>query len=158
MGFSKAEGMGKGKICQSHICHAYQSPSGWLPMEFTLKKTQRHWTWRVLLCFLGGVKGVCVCVCLLVWMKMAPIESGSGIILLLVVWPSWRKCVTGGRLWGLKCSSQTQCHSLFLLLMNPDVELSGTSPAPCLPVCHHASRYDNNRLNLQTITQPQFHL
>jgi hypothetical protein len=38
--------------------------------------------------------------------------------------------------------------SLFLLLMDLDVEFSATSPAPCLPVCHNASCHDNNGLNL----------
>ena len=30
----------------------------------------------------------------------------------------------------------------------PDVELSATSPAPCLPACHHASYHDDNGVNL----------
>ena len=40
--------------------------------------------------------------------------------------------------------------SVFLLLMpaDPDVELSTTSPAPCLPVCCHASHCADNGLNL----------
>ena len=38
--------------------------------------------------------------------------------------------------------------SLFLLPDNLDVELSAPLPAPCLPVCHHASHYDHKRLNL----------
>ena len=29
-----------------------------------------------------------------------------------------------------------------------DEELSAPSPAPCLPVCCHASHYDDNGLNL----------
>jgi hypothetical protein len=37
--------------------------------------------------------------------------------------------------------------SLFLLTADLNVELSATSPAPCLPVFHHASRHDDNRLN-----------
>ena len=43
-------------------------------------------------------------------------------------------------LWGLGLrfhSSQAQCGTLFLLSDGPDVELSSTSPAPCLPECHH---------------------
>ncbi|EDL10022.1 mCG62349 [Mus musculus] len=31
----------------------------------------------------------------------------------------------------------------------PEVELSATSPAPCLPACHHASLPGNNGLNLR---------
>ena len=30
---------------------------------------------------------------------------------------------------------------------SPDVELSTTSAVPCLPVCCHAPRHDNNGLN-----------
>ena len=37
---------------------------------------------------------------------------------------------------------------LFLLSANPDVELSATSPVPCLPVCSYASHHDENELNL----------
>jgi hypothetical protein len=36
----------------------------------------------------------------------------------------------------------------FFYLGNLVVELSATSPAPRLPACHHASRYDDNELNL----------
>jgi hypothetical protein len=39
-------------------------------------------------------------------------------------------------------------HSLFLLPAYPDVELSATTPAPCLLVYHHASHHDNNEQNL----------
>ena len=44
---------------------------------------------------------------------------------------------------------------LFLLPADSDVELSATSPAPCLPVCHHAFHHDNNELSLWTVRQPQ---
>ena len=37
-----------------------------------------------------------------------------------------------------------QCLIAGLLLANPDVEISVTSPAPCLAMWHHASYYDNN--------------
>jgi hypothetical protein len=46
--------------------------------------------------------------------------------------------------------------SLFLLTANPDIDLLGLSPAPCLPVCHYASWHDDNELNLWTVSQPQF--
>jgi hypothetical protein len=32
----------------------------------------------------------------------------------------------GVGLWGFRCSSQAQCHTLFLLPADPDVELSAT--------------------------------
>lgn len=32
--------------------------------------------------------------------------------------------------------------SLFLLFVDPDIGLSATSSAPCLPACHHASHLD----------------
>ena len=34
--------------------------------------------------------------------------------------------------------------SLFLLSADPDVELSATSPVPCLPACPHASHHGLN--------------
>jgi len=37
--------------------------------------------------------------------------------------------------------------------MDPDVELSATSPAPCLPECHHASCHDDNGLIPWTVSQ-----
>lgn len=37
--------------------------------------------------------------------------------------------------------------SFSLLPGNLYVELSGTTPVPCLPVCHRASFYDDNGLN-----------
>ena len=40
--------------------------------------------------------------------------------------------------------------AFFLLPVDPDVELSATSPASCLPACH----YDDNGLNLETMSQP----
>lgn len=47
---------------------------------------------------------------------------------------------------------QEVCHlpsvSLLLLPAEPDVELSATSLALCLPVCHRASCHNNNRINL----------
>lgn len=52
-------------------------------------------------------------------------------------------------------------YSLFLLLAHADVELWAPSPAPCLPVCLHASIHDNNQLNHTTINDLQlseFHL
>lgn len=39
-------------------------------------------------------------------------------------------------------------HSLLLLSMDQDVELSVPSVASCLPACHHVSCHDDNGLNL----------
>ena len=39
--------------------------------------------------------------------------------------------------------------SFFLLPVDVDVELSTTSPVPCLHACHHASHHDDNGLNLR---------
>jgi hypothetical protein len=64
-----------------------------------------------------------------------------------------RRCgiVRGSMLLGVGFGvSNAQARSsvtLFLLPANPDVELSATSPASCLPACHHASCYDDNGLN-----------
>jgi len=77
-------------------------------------------------------------------MKMAPIDSDNGTI---------RRCGLVGRSVSLgmgfevsDVSIQVQCHYLFLLPLDPDVEPSTTSPAPCLPVSHHASRHDDSAL------------
>ena len=43
--------------------------------------------------------------------------------------------------------SDTIIVLLSLLLNDLDVELSATSPAPCLLVCHHVSHHDDNGLN-----------
>jgi hypothetical protein len=83
-------------------------------------------------------------------MKMATIDSEA----LLEAWPSWSWCghvrtgVSQRKLWVFRCSRLDKCHFLFLLPDNQDVEVSATSPAPCLPACHHASHCDNKELNL----------
>jgi hypothetical protein len=46
-----------------------------------------------------------------------------------------------------------QWHTLFLLPVDPDAELSATSPVPCLPVCHHASHHDDDGASLWTVSQ-----
>jgi hypothetical protein len=38
--------------------------------------------------------------------------------------------------------------TLFLMPVDPDVELSNTPPATCLHVCCHTPYYDDNGLNL----------
>ena len=45
--------------------------------------------------------------------------------------------------------------SLSPLPVNVDVEFLATSPAPGLPACHHASCYDDNGLNSETVSQSQ---
>jgi hypothetical protein len=40
------------------------------------------------------------------------------------------------------------CFTLFLLSVYPNVKLSATSPASCLPVCPHAFCHGDNELNL----------
>jgi hypothetical protein len=58
------------------------------------------------------------------------------------VWLCWRKCVS----------------VLLLLPVDPDVELSAPSPAPCLSACHHASCHVDNGLNLLTLSQSQLNV
>lgn len=65
---------------------------------------------------------------MLVWMKTGPIDSYG--VELLEVWTCWRKCVTRG--WALrsqKLKVGLVSHSLLLLPVDSDVELSATSPA-----------------------------
>jgi hypothetical protein len=76
--------------------------------------------------------------------------AGVGVVLLE------ERCHWGW-LWGLWCSNQTQCVSS-LQSTDPDVELSGDSPAPCLPACHQASCHDDNGLNFWTVSQPHFNV
>jgi hypothetical protein len=47
--------------------------------------------------------------------------------------------------------------SLFLLPLNPDLELSATSPAPCLVACFQASWHNINEQSLWTVRQPQLY-
>jgi hypothetical protein len=58
-----------------------------------------------------------------------------------------------------KAQAQTQPSGcLFLLPADPDVELSGTSPAPCLPACFLASHHADNGLNLSIVSQPELNV
>jgi hypothetical protein len=60
-------------------------------------------------------------------------------------------CHGGGGGWALSSQNLKPgpvAHLFFLLPAHPDVEVSATSLAPCLPVCCHASCQDNNGLNL----------
>lgn len=60
--------------------------------------------------------------------------------------------ITEDTAWDLRSQMlrvQAQRHKvLFPLPADQDVELSTLSPAPCLPVVHHASHCDDNGLNL----------
>lgn len=47
-----------------------------------------------------------------------------------------------------KLTAGLVAHSLFLVHVNTDVKLSASSPAPCLPICHHASYHDDNGLKV----------
>ena len=64
------------------------------------------------------------------------------------VWMCWKYCVTRSGLWGLRCPSHAHCVILFLLPVDSDIELSATSPAPCLPVCLLNSCHDENERDL----------
>ena len=79
---------------------------------------------------------------IVVWVWLGSIDPLGvvllGMALLEWVWLCWRKGVTRGSLWGLRCSSQTWCLTLFLLTLNPDVE-HRNSLAPSLPAYWHAT-------------------
>ena len=68
--------------------------------------------------------------------------------LLEEVW-SWRKCVTVGLGFEVSYTQATPsvAHSPLLLPLDQDIGLLAP-PAPCLPGCCHASRHDDNGLNL----------
>ena len=78
---------------------------------------------------------------------------GSGTIRrcdLGVGWLCWRKCIILGV--GFEVSYAQApgrvAHSLLLLPVDQNVELSAPSLVPCLPGCCHASHHDDNGLNL----------
>jgi hypothetical protein len=53
--------------------------------------------------------------------------------------------------WALRFQMLNQASPggvLFLLSLDPDVDLSATSPAPCMPVCYHATCHDSNGLSI----------
>lgn len=54
--------------------------------------------------------------------------------------------------WALRFSKAQARANGFLFLLPSDRELSATSPAPCLPVCCHASHHDDNEITLQNCT------
>lgn len=59
---------------------------------------------------------------------------------------TFRKCgLIGG---GVSLGAGLHCVPLFLLPADPEVAL-GSSPAPCLPVCHYDSHRDNNGVNFR---------
>jgi hypothetical protein len=72
------------------------------------------------------------------------------VALLEYVWPCWRKCVTGGGLWGFRSWSQA-IGSFLLLPADLVVELSNPlQHHVCIPLCH-----DDNGLNIWTMNQSQ---
>ena len=78
---------------------------------------------------------------------MAVLED---VALLEYVWPYWRKCSTVEAGFEVSYAQATPSveHSLLLLLVDQDVDLSDSSPAPCLPSCCHACCQADNGLIL----------
>lgn len=98
-----------------------------------------------------------------------PRQSGCGFVEVGVtiqewVWSCWSRC--GLRvgvafvglgvaflekvcLWGAGAGALRlqKLKAVFPMPVDPEVEISATSPAPCLPACHHASYHDNNGLS-----------
>jgi hypothetical protein len=62
-----------------------------------------------------------------------------------------RRC---GLVWVGMALLAEACHFLFLLPVDPDRELSATTPAPCLPACHCASHRKDNGWVPWTESQP----
>lgn len=87
-------------------------------------------------------------VCLNAWL----IESGAirrcDIVGVGVVF--WRKCVTVGTGFGVSYVQATPSvvHSLLLLPVDQDVDLSAPFLVPCLAALCHTSHRDDNGLNL----------
>jgi hypothetical protein len=60
------------------------------------------------------------------------------------VWSYWRKCVIAGGFEVLEPQARSSVSLIFCSpLIDPDLELSATSPMPCLPTCHGASSPSN---------------
>ena len=71
--------------------------------------------------------------------------------------PWWRKCVTEGGFWGLRCSSQAQYLTLFLLSIDPHGD-AALYLSLCSLMCCHASCHDDSGLKLWTVSQPQINI
>ena len=87
------------------------------------------------------------------WLKYGGLNKNVPHRSVEEVWPCWRKCVTGGRLWGFRNSSQAQCLFFFLLPADLNVKLSATYSATCLPVYYYDSHHEENGLNPWTCKQ-----
>jgi hypothetical protein len=72
----------------------------------------------------------------------------GSVALLEWVWPCWKVCHCGWVLRFQKLKPSPVAQSLFLLPVDPAVILPVTSQVLCLRACHHASRHDDNGLNL----------
>ena len=65
------------------------------------------------------------------------------------MWPSLLEdYVTVGAGFEVFCAQATPSVTQSPAVFSQDVELSATSPAPCLAACCHAPHYDDNGLNL----------
>lgn len=90
---------------------------------------------------------------------MALLEA---VVLLEMVRPCWRSCgFVGESVDLLEKVCQWKCALGFQKLKtgppplaNPYVEHMVSSPAPCMPVFHRASRHVNNGLNINPVSQP----
>ena len=76
--------------------------------------------------------------------QMSPYRSGVAL---------WRKCATGSGLWGFQ-KPKPGSGALFLLPVDKDVGVLATSPAPCLPACHHALAMIKMGKTSETVSQP----
>lgn len=104
-----------------------------------LKDNGTHRTVRVLL--LGSVA---------LWWVVGVAFVVVGVGLWWWAWPLWWWAwPCGGHVAGagFEVSSEAQWLTLFLMI-GPYVEQSTTSPAPCLPPCHHSSCHADNKADL----------
>ena len=93
----------------------------------------------------------------MVWIRTDSIDScvwildSQGVALVGGVALFEEVCHCGGGLWGLICSSHTQCgtQSPYTACRSRCRTLA-PSPAPCLPALCHVSCHDDNGLNLWT--------
>lgn len=117
------------------------------------------------LCRLISLRSFHICLmCVVVWIRMFSWAHrfeflNTRELPYYKIWPCWRNCVTGNRLWDFRSWDwQAQWLSLFLLTGKPNVELLAPSLAPCISGCSTAFYHDDSRLNLWTTSHSQWNV
>ena len=124
------------------------------------------WWWKNYLKFATSVFSLLIVE--VIWMERDCIGSKGMTLLesvafLEYLWSFWRQHITRRLGWewilGSRCSRQIQSDTLFLLSLDPVVQVSATSPGPrvSLYINHLASSHYDNGWNW-TVRQPQLNV